>query len=350
MSYASSDETVATVSGATVTIVGAGTATITASQAGDDDYNAAASMPQTLTVGKSAQTITFEALSAKTYGDAPFALSGTASSGLTVSYASSDTSVATVSGATVTIVGTGTTTITASQAGDDNYNAVVNVPQTLAVDKSAQTITFGALSSKTFGDAPFGLTATVSSGLGVSYASSDTSVATVSGATVTIVGTGTTTITASQAGDDNYNAAVNVPQTLAVGKSAQTITFGALLSKTFGDAPFGLTATASSGLGVSYASSDTSVATVSGATVTIVGTGTTTITASQAGDDNYNAAVNVPQTLAVGKSAQTITFGALLSKTFGDAPFGLTATASSGLGGKLRQLGYERCHGCPAPR
>ncbi|MCA6402768.1 MAG: VCBS repeat-containing protein, partial [Cytophagales bacterium] len=79
------------------------------------------------------QTITFPALSNKTFGDAPFTLSATASSSLTVSYASSNTSVATVSGNTVTIVGAGTTTITASQAGNTNFAAATSVPQTLTV-------------------------------------------------------------------------------------------------------------------------------------------------------------------------------------------------------------------------
>ncbi|WP_416866186.1 MAG: Ig-like domain-containing protein [Imperialibacter sp.] len=164
----------------------------------------------------SAQTITFNPLAAKVFGDAPFALTATASSGLTVSYASSNTAVATVSGATVTIVGAGSTTITASQAGNANYNAATSVPQTLTVNKASQTITFAALPAKTFGDAPFALGATASSGLTVSYASSNTAVATVSGNTVTIVGVGSTTITASQAGNTNYHAATSVPQTLTV--------------------------------------------------------------------------------------------------------------------------------------
>ena len=51
VSYSSSNPAVATVSGNTVTIVGLGTTTITASQAGNANYNAAASVPQTLTVG-----------------------------------------------------------------------------------------------------------------------------------------------------------------------------------------------------------------------------------------------------------------------------------------------------------
>ncbi len=180
--------------------------------------------------------------------------------------------------------------------------------QTFTTPKNNQTITFGALASKTFGDAPFALTGTASSGLTLTYASSNTAVATVSGSTVTIVGAGTTNITASQAGDTDYNAAANVIQGLSVGKASQTTTFGALVSKTFGDAPFSLTGTTSSGLTLNYSSSNTSVATVSGPTVTIVGVGSTNITASQAGDTDYNAAANVIQGLSVGQPA---TSGAL---------------------------------------
>ncbi|MCA6416746.1 MAG: T9SS type A sorting domain-containing protein, partial [Cytophagales bacterium] len=279
------------------------------------------------------QTITFPALSNKTFGDAPFTLSATASSSLTVSYASSNTSVATVSGNTVTIVGAGTTTITASQAGNTNFAAATSVPQTLTVNQASQTITFAALANKTFGDASFTLSATASSGLTVGYASSNTSVATVSGDTVTIVGAGTTTITASQAGNTNFAAAASVPQTLTVNQASQTITFAALANKNFGDAPFTLSATASSGLAVSYSSSNTSVATLSGNTVTIVGAGTTTLTASQAGNTNYNAAPDVPQPLNVisVKQNQTITFNTLPDRTLGDAVFTLTAAASSSL-------------------
>ncbi|MTI37972.1 choice-of-anchor D domain-containing protein, partial [Fulvivirga lutimaris] len=63
------------------------------------------------------QSITFDALAAKTVGNADFDLSATASSGLAVTYTSSDVSVATVSGNIVTVVGAGSTEITASQAG-----------------------------------------------------------------------------------------------------------------------------------------------------------------------------------------------------------------------------------------
>lgn len=331
VTYVSSNPGVATVSGNTVTILVAGTTTITAAQAGNVTYDPAPDVPQILTVNKKAQTITFDALTSKTFQDAPFALTATASSGLPVNFASSNASVATVSGNTVTIVGAGTTTITASQSGDANRSAAPAVPRILTVNKKDQTITFNTLVAKTFGNAPFALTATASSGLPVTYASSNTSVATISGNTVTIVGAGTTTITASQNGDANRSAATNVPQILTVNKNDQTITFAALSAKLIDDASFTLTGTASSALAVSYVSSNTGVATISGNTVTITGVGTTTITASQSGNGNYNAAADVPRTLTVNKRDQTITFNPLADKRFNDAPFALSATSSSGL-------------------
>jgi uncharacterized repeat protein (TIGR03803 family) len=331
VSYISDNPLVATISGSTATIVGAGTANITASQGGSGYYNPAPPVSQALVV-KQNQTITFSTLAAKTFGDAAFTLSASASSGLAVSYASSNPEVATVSGNTVTIVGAGTANITASQGGNANYNAAAEIVQPLSVSKANQTITFNALPSKAVGDAPFTLSATAISGLPVSYISDNQLVATISGSTVTIVGIGTANITASQGGNAYYNAATSVSQALVViVKQAQTVTFAALAAKTFGDAPFALSATASSGLPVSYVSDNPLVATISGSTVTIVGAGTANITASQGGGANYNAAVDAVQTLTVAKKAQQIVFPALSDKTLGDAVFTLTATANSAL-------------------
>ena len=332
VTYVSSNPAVATVSGNTITIVGAGTTNITASQTANTNYNSANDVVQELAVSKASQTITFAALPAKAFGDAAFNLTATGgASGNAVTYVSSNTAVATVSGNTVTIVGAGTTNITASQTANTNYNSANDVVQELAVSKASQTITFAALPAKAFGDAAFNLTATGgASGNAVTYVSSNTAVATVSGNTVTIVGAGTTNITASQAANTNYNAATDVVQELAVGKAFQTITFAALPAKTFGDAAFDLTATGgASGNALTYFSSNTAVATISGTRVTILGAGSTNITASQAGNTNYNAASDVVQSLIINKAGQSINFSALAAKTFGDAAFDLTATGGA---------------------
>jgi hypothetical protein len=284
------------------------------------------------------QTITFGALSSKTYGDSSFSLTGSASSGLSLSYSSSNTSVATVSGSVVTIVGVGSTTITASQAGNSSYNAATSVSQALAVNKAAQTITFGALSSKTYGDSSFSLTGSASSGLSLSYSSSNTGVATVSGSVVTIVGAGSTTITASQSGNSSFNSATSVSQSLTVNKTSQTISFTTLPAKTYGDSAFALTGSSTSGLSVSYSSSNPSVATVSGNTVTIVAAGTSTITAIQSGNSNYNAASSVSQNLFVSQAALSsslITITAPTSLIYSGAGKSYTAIA-----GGVTAFGY----------
>ena len=82
--------------------------------------------------------------------------------------------------------------------------------------KQAQTITFPVLPNKTTGDADFSPGATASSGMPVSYTSSATNVATIVGTNIHIVGAGTTTITASQAGSATYFAATNVSRQLLV--------------------------------------------------------------------------------------------------------------------------------------
>ena len=177
--------------------------------------------------------------------------------------------------------------------GTDAVNLLkYNVP-------TAQVITFGALGSKTYGGATYALAATTTSGLLISYASSNTAVFTIAGNIVTIVGAGTANITASQAGNEDYAAATPVIQPQVIAKANQTITFGAFGSHDHTDAPFALGATSTSGLTVTYASADASIASVSGSTLTPVAAGTVNITASQAGDGNYNAATPVVQPLTL---------------------------------------------------
>jgi hypothetical protein len=224
---------------------------------------------------------------------------------LPITYTSSNPAVATINSNVATFTGVGSTTITANQNGNASYYTATPVSQTLTINQGIQTITFNPLASATLGDPSFNLNATASSGLPISYTSSNTAVATVSGNSVTIVGAGTANITASQAGNSNWTLATSVIQPLVV-KSPQTISFGPLTNKNFGDAPFSLSATASSGLTVSYTSSDITVATISGGTVTIIGPGSTTITASQSGNSSYNPAPGVQQTLVVGLLAPTV--------------------------------------------
>lgn len=162
------------------------------------------------------QSITFGTLSNITFGAAPFAVSATASSGLTVTFTSGSSGVCTVTGATVTIVGGGTCSITASQSGNGTYAAATPVTQTFTVNPEAQTISFGPLSAITLPASPFAVSATASSGLGVSFSTTSTGVCTVNGATVTPISSGTCSITASQPGNANYASATQVTQSFTI--------------------------------------------------------------------------------------------------------------------------------------
>ncbi len=110
-------------------------------------------------------------------------------------------------------------------------------------------------------------------------------------------------------------------------RSSQEISFDALETKSFGDANFDLTASSSSGLPISYASSDEAVVTISGSTITIVGSGTATITASQGGNSNFDPASDVAQVISVEKATLTATANSQ-GKTYGDANPTLTLSYS----------------------
>jgi hypothetical protein len=273
--------------------------------------------------------ITFDTLSDKSYGDPPFTLTGSSSSGLTLIYTSSDPTIATVSENIVTILNVGNTIITASQPGNNNYNPATPVYQNLTINKEDQIITF-TLPIEIYGNPPFILNGTTNSGLPLTYVSADPTIASISGGDIlTIHNIGSTTITASQAGNDNYNPATNTQILIVL--INQIITFNSIPNKTYGDPSFILIGTSTSELSLTYTSSDSAIASISGNIVTILSGGTITITASQSGDSIYGPAENVYQNLIINKADQTITFNPLLDETFGNPPFSLTGTSSSGL-------------------
>jgi len=333
--YTSSNTAVATVtSGGMVTVVGAGSTTITAIQAASGNY-ASGSVTASLVVSAIAPTIGTLTAPAKNFGDASFNLTApTSNSSGAFSYTSSNTSVATVtSGGMVTVVGAGTTTITATQAATTNYSGG-SVTASLVVSPIAPTIGTLTAPAKNFGDASFNLTAPTSNSSGAfTYTSSNTAVATVtSGGMVTVVGTGTTTITATQAATTNYSGG-SVTASLVVSAIAPTIGTLTAPAKIFGDASFNLTAPTSNSSGAfSYTSSNTSVATVtSGGMVTVVGAGSTTITATQAASGNY-ASASVTASLVVSKATPVLsTFTVSTSRTYGAAPFSALAYPTSNI-------------------
>ena len=199
----------ATLAGGTLTLTGAGTVKLVASQLGNANYLAATSVTNSFTVAKASQTITFPTIADRPYAAGGFAITlPTSSSGLAVSLTAGPTNVVTRSGSTLTMKGVGTATLIATQAGSNNYLAATSVTNSFVIGKGIQTITFNPAATNTFRlNGTISLTSTDSAGLPVSYSSDNLGVLTISGATATMKSKGTANVTASQVGNANYNAA-----------------------------------------------------------------------------------------------------------------------------------------------
>jgi len=253
---------------------------------------------------KQSQTITFPVLTDKTFGDAPIALAAAASSGLPVSF-SVVSGQATLSNNVLTLTGSGSVAVRGTQPGNDQFNAAPPVTNSFSVASADQAITFALLPDKSLGDPPFAVNATASSGLPVTF-SIVSGPATVASNIVTLTAAGTVAVRASQSGNTNFNAALDVERSFVVAKLPQFIMFGALSRQVFGDAPFALSASASSGLPVSF-SVLAGPAVVSGNIVTMTGAGLVVLRSSQAGNATYAPAPNVDQVVGVAPGNNVIT-------------------------------------------
>jgi alpha-tubulin suppressor-like RCC1 family protein len=289
-----------------------------------------------LTVNRLTQSVNFSSLLGKRVDDVPFTLNATANSGLSVSYTNSNTAVATVSGNIVTITGIGSTTITAIQDGNSVYLPATNVSQTLTVAGIPPSITNQPASViiNATSNVTFSVTAAGTPSPAYNWRTNGTAISGATNASLTL-----NNVQTNQAGNytvvitNGWGSVTSSVATLTVNRLAQTIAFGSLSPRRVDATPFTLTATANSGLSVNYTSSSTSVATVSGSTVTIAGIGSTTITAIQSGNAIYQPATNVVQTLTVVGIPPTITNQPtnITVNTTSNATFSVAAAGTSPL-------------------
>ena len=266
---------------------------------------------QSFAVGKGSQTITFTtSFSGAVVSGPTYTPAATASSTLavTLSIDASSSSVCSMTSGVVSFQTVGTCTIDANQAGDGNWIAAPQAQQSIAVGKGSQTITFPALPATAFTSTPPAPAATASSGLTVVYSTSTAGVCTVSttGA-ISFVGAGTCTIDADQPGNSNYLAAAQVSQSFNVTAGTNTITFAALSNRALGSGSFTVSATASSGLTVTFSTTTPVNCSVVGTTVSLLAVGQCTIVAAQAGNANYVAAASVSQSFNITKAVTTVT-------------------------------------------
>ncbi len=194
-----------------------------------------------------------------------------------------------------------------TSAGNYTVVATVNHPTyggsatgTLVIARAVQTVAFAPLPTTIRVGTAFTLSATATSGGPVTLAVVGGG-ATLNGTSLTPTAAAAITVRGAQAGDTNYLPA-STDLTFTTAKQNQSITFAAVADQPPGTAPVTLSATASSGLPVSFAVLG-GPAVVVGNTVTPTGTGTVLVRASQGGNDTFNAAPDVDRSFAVAAPA-----------------------------------------------
>ncbi|MBI3722199.1 MAG: MBG-2 domain-containing protein [Fimbriimonas ginsengisoli] len=199
--------------------VNAGSYSVIGSFAGNGNYNAATSSPASILINKADQTISFGALPGRTYGDAPFALSASASSGLAVSF-SVVSGPATLAGNTLTITAAGAVTVRAAQGGNGNYNAAPSVDQAFAVAKANPTVTING-GTFTYDNHPHPASGSVTGAHGEDLGAPAYNYT--PGGSNAPVDVGTYPVSASFAGNGNYNPATS-GATIVINKATLVVT------------------------------------------------------------------------------------------------------------------------------
>lgn len=291
VSYISSDETILDLTNDLAAIKASGEVQLTALIEGDGNYHDAFACDlvevsnATLTVTADDKTIT--------YGEDPV---------LTMryegfEYADSEADITTPS-ISSSYTEAGTAPITLSGGSASNYDLELQ-DGTLTIDKALLTV-ISEDKTITFGDNEPNYTFDYT---GFVF-DDDESVIDLepSGAELSepLSNAGTYIIQAIEDASDNNYEFTYIDGTLTVAKASQTISFDPLptdLNEESED--FSLIATASSSLTVSFESDNSNVVSITGTTASILSPGSITITASQAGDINYESASNVEQTLII---------------------------------------------------
>lgn len=289
--------------------------TATASALSNTNYKLPAANTTTFFIAKAASTVTTApTANTLTYsGSDQVLVTAGAASGGTMQYSLDNK---TFNATVPTGTNVGSYTVYYKVVGDANHEDAAGGQLAVTISKADATVTFASkTASCKVGEAFTGPKVTTSpADLTLSFASSNTKVATVDASTgaVTLVSEGETSITASFAGNDNYNAA-NDSYTLTVAKADAVnsdLSFAsATATATYGDATVtSPTLNNPHQLPLTWSSSNKDVATVNASgVVTIVGAGETVVSAAFAGNDTYGANT-ISYTLTVNKFQPKITF------------------------------------------
>ncbi|UQD56477.1 MBG domain-containing protein [Flavobacterium sp. K5-23] len=255
------------------------------------------------------QTITFTNPGTKTYGDAPFSVSATATSGLAISF-SIVSGPATISGNTITITGAGSVVVRAAQSGNASYNAAPNVDQSFTVNKATPTISVTGTQTFTYnglaqgpatisynGDGSTSLLYTNTNGTAYSSATAPTNA-------------GSYQVVASATAGVNYNVAVTSAHTFTISKAAtETVV-------TINDAPFTYTGSVIEPATVSLTGANLSL-TPTASYLNNVAAGVNTASASYTYAESANHLGSTQTVIfTIGKATATLTLTNLTGHTY----------------------------------
>jgi len=285
---------------------GVGVCTLHISQPGDSTYKKAKELVIRLSIvskleaeDRKPQTIMFRTPESLQISQSPYNLSATASSGLSIFYYTSTPDVCRISRSSLIVLAGGVCLVSAAQDGSKEYAAAKEVTREIAIRKSSQQLSFEGPIVLSISQSPFVLRASSSSGLPVSFSSTTTGVCYPVGGNLIIVASGSCTVTASQQGNSAFEPATPRTTTFEVRKAAQTVSFIGPEALKSGQLPYTLTASSSSGLPVTFASSTPSVCTVRDRVLSFVSPGICRVAASQAGDSAFAPANEVIASIEV---------------------------------------------------
>ena len=273
--------------------VNAGTYTVTASFAGNANYFGATSVPASVTISKATPTATLAVNnSPQTYDGSGKAATITLSAS---SVPGAVTGILTGGAATQTPAGTYAVTANFVPTDTSNYNTLTALSAgNFVIDKAAQAaLTVTAPSPVTFGTPGTAAASGGTTGGAVSFSAGASTGCTVSGTSVTVTNTTLScSLTATMAGNDNYNAVTSGAFPVSMQKANQAaLTLTGSSALTFAGATGLATAAGGSGTGAYvYSDAGSTACTVHASTGVITvtsGTGTCSITATRAADANY---------------------------------------------------------------
>ncbi|MBK8421367.1 choice-of-anchor Q domain-containing protein [Candidatus Villigracilis saccharophilus] len=344
---------VCSIAGGVVTFLTAGTCIINANQAGSANYNAAAQVQQSFTVGKGTQAALTVVATPSTvpYGSTS-ALSITGGNGTgAVTYSAGTSTGCSITGSTLSVTdASGTCNISATRAADNNYNAATSaeVAVTLTTTDQGSTDRCGNSFNGPLWQ-HFGIVHPGGNGTGaVTYSAGTSTGCSITGSTLSVTdASGTCNISATRAADNNYNAATSAEVAVTLTTTDQA---ALTVVATPSTVPYGSTSalsiTGGSGTGaVTYSAGTSTGCSVTGSTLSVTdASGTCSVSATRAADNNYNAATSAEiavtltttdqAALTVVATPSTVAYGSTsaLSITGGNGTGAVTYSAGTSTG------------------